>query len=444
MILECFKVLAEESVDDDLWSVYKDVCLQLAFCYRAGFGTAIDDDESHRWLSKSGMPERLDQQLLALRLSTSRGYQPWTQYAILYHEGHILASMDAQYYREQGLLASILATQEREIQDWKSVLSLTHWLVLDKVDTHISMLLSLGYLDNAEKLARETFNEVLFILPPDSLFAIRTRWNLATACVAQDKLAEAEYLAQKALTLGSNTTADLDDKILVRLDLLACIYSLQGKHEKAARLRERALKQAIETLGEDHIQTIKVMWNLRELYFNQGSLSKATSVNERVLQTARKSLGPDHEMTLLAEVGFAQLLWRHRKWFWGYLGPRRDDNAGENLIEKAQILLGEGHPTSLTLMEIIAKKLAMKSRHDEAINLLTRVVEFSAQTAGPNSPRTIYHRKRLEYFKAIRKYYTFFAKLGSIRVGPWVLAFIKKPFWERQGLQHVWGPVFRR
>ena len=437
----CLQNLIHDAQRNANAELYQELGFQLAFCYRMGFGVRKDENECRKWLLESKRhPSDLEHQIQLIKSSTfGRRFHESTQFGLWFGKGHIPTVGDAQYFRERNRLNDIFSTQEDEISDWKIVLGSTHWMVFDREERYFHILLSLGYLDKAEALVREILRNVEESLPPDDFRVIRAKTNVAAACLNQGKTDEAERLIKQVLPKSDKASTSDQTTPLAYQNALACIYVAKGKLTKAIKLQSEVYQKFSAILGENHIQALTVLWNLREIYFRKRRIERAASLSSKLLETATNALGEDHELTILAKTGFAEIDWS-RRWFWGYVGPRRKIDLNLDLIRSSQRTLGDEHPTTLQLMSHTSRDLIYKTRLLEAIALREQIVELSALRIGADHPNTVSRQKQLETAKNIHKWYLRFERIGTIRFGKFA---ITPSFGVRSGLERVWGPIYK-
>ncbi len=351
-IFTCFQSLIREAQSNANLNFYEEVGFQLAFCYKVGFGVRKDENESRKWLLESKRHEAdLEHQLQLIKSSgLGRRYDPSRNFGLWFGRGHVSMPGDVQYYREKNRLDDIYSTQENEIDDWRTVLGSTHWMVLEREEQYFHILRSLGHWDKAEDLIRGTVKSVRAEFPPSNIRVLRAQSNLATACMDQRKTDDAERLMNEVLQKSGNNLVSDQTATLVHQDFLASIYTAQGKIAKAIDLRSEVYTRILALLGENHIQTLRVLWNLREDFFRKGCMHKAASLNQSLLETTTNALGEGHELTILAKIGSAEIDWSSRRWLWGYFGPRKKHEPNLELIRDSQRILGNEHPTTLQLM----------------------------------------------------------------------------------------------
>lgn len=419
-------------------NLYMEIAYQLAFCYKFGFGVPRNDEQCQAWLAKSGRPNSdLEDQLQVIKSSIGRNHSPSLNFGLWFQKGHVPMASDAQYYRERNQLKDIQIIEEREISDWKVVLGDIHWLVVSREASHYHLLQSLGFLDKAELLARESCQLLSSTLPQEDHRVLRARSNLASACISKKNYDEAEREIIEVLDLSEENS----QQYLILQDLLASVYSAQGKAKKSIRLRLEVYKQMSATLGESHLQTLSILWNLREDHFRARRFVEAENLSLTLVETATKSFGEHHELTVRAMAGLVQIHWSKRNRLWGYFGAREKSEVDLDLIRKCQSVLGEDHPITMDLVFHTARSLVYKSNWGDAISVAEQVVEHSTRIAGPDHALTIERKKWLEFVKASHWWYSVFQKLGSFRVGNYV---ITPSFKTRHGLERAWGPIYRR
>ena len=441
-IHKCFQNLILESQRNANLELYEEVGYQLAFCYRVGFGFRKDENECQKWLLESKRHvSDLESQLQTIKSSKPRRYDSTSSFGLLFIKGHVPDFCDVQYYRERDRLKDIYSSQENEINDWKIVFGCSHWMVLSREEQYFNILLSLGHWDKAEDLVRETVKNLKAGLPPDDFRVLRAQSSLAMACVNQGKVDEAGYLIKEVLRKSDKDPDNDRPARLIHESLLASVYAAQGKFAKAIKIQSEVYRKLSGTFGENHVQTLRALWNLREDYFRRGHRGRAASLNHRLLETATKALGDDHELTILAKIGSIEVDYYTRRWLWGHFGPREKLEPNLDLVRDSQRILGNEHPTTLQLMSYTAKHLMLKTRIPEAIALGEEIIERSISRAGPNHPDTVARQRSLEFAKATYRWYSRFERIGSVRLGDYI---ITPSFGVRFGLERVWGPLYRR
>ena len=443
-IFACFQSLLREAQRIANPSFYEEVVCQLAFCYKLGFGVRRDENECRKWLLESKKHESdLEDQLNLIKSSNfRRRYDPLSKFGLWLGKGHVsVLGFDVQYYREKNQLSDICSTQENEIDDWRAVLGATHWMVLGREEQYFQILRSLGHWDKAEDLLRGTLKSLEAKSPRDDLRALRAQSNLAIACLDQRKTDNAEYLMKEVLQKSEHYSVSDQMTRLVHQDIQASVYTAQEKFVKATNLRREVYTQFLTTLGENHIQTLRVLLNLREDYFRRGHMDKAASLSQNLVETMTKALGEDHELTILAKIGSHKIDWSRRRWLWGYFGPRRAPELNLDLIRDSQRVLGNEHPTTLQFMSHTARHLLLKRHFLEAIALREQIIELTIRGAGADHPDIMIKQKSLEYAKAVHRWYLRFERVGTIRLGKHV---ITPSIGARSGLERVWGPLFKR
>jgi tetratricopeptide (TPR) repeat protein len=121
-------------------------------------------------------------------------------------------------------------------------------------------------------------------------------------------LAEEVVVRQQAAGAGLEV---MEEGLEALLDLGVALR-VEGQLDRSRELMQRVLDVRIQIQGEDHPDTIDSMHNLAGVLFAQGDLAGVIALERRRLRSRRRSLGPDHPdsleplrvlATLLADEG---------------------------------------------------------------------------------------------------------------------------------------------
>lgn len=443
-IFQCLEHLASETMGNGEFSIYQEVCMQLAFCYKIGFGTPRAEELAESFLAQSKKHQAFDSQIMALKHSTHHGFHPTTNYNLFYAEGHISTTTDAQYYREQKLLTSVQAVHEREIMDWVHVLGHTHWIIHKAAGHYQGILENLGLFAKSEDVARGLFTNMSETMPDTDPAVLYQKFTLARATYMNGNIEMAEKLAVEIIkTQNHNSVQTNTSEVILMYQniFLACLYAARGKNEKAFILMGSVVESFSSFFGTDHYRTLVVRWNLCEILRNQRRIKKAIVMSESLLQAATETLGEEHEFSILVKMSLTRLLWERRGWLGGYNGPRADVTLRLDHIKASQAMLGNDHPWTIGLLFSTVRNLVGRARFTEAIALQEQIATLSENNSGPHHPQTINHKSYLAYIQKMYKNYLFMEKIGSLYVGNYVLT---PSLRVREGLERICWPVYRR
>lgn len=410
-IFQCLKALVPSTMIHVCSLFDLEICYQMAFCYRLGFGTAKNDQASKTWLARSQRSQECFEALTKGLISgippypNSLTYQPHTIFSKWYLQGHITYLHRAQYYRKQNRLEEAEAVLAREIDDWESVLGSQHFIVVSMLSILALLMLDTGHWGRCQALAQRALGPG-FLEANDDFFGDENPQATTPVSSAMDLLA-VSYMRQgnfnKAETLQAaivrRNERDLGLthlKTLGSTGILADIHSARGQFKKAVSLLGGLQQSFSRTLGDDHPMTIRIMSTLCRTYIDQKKFSTAEDLCVQIVDRANRVLGSEDEQTIIAEIQLARIRLSQRKWF-NLFGPRKDGEPKYQLIEKCQTLLGEEHPYTLEIMWDTARSLFYKRRTEEATALMVKVVERAARRVGQNATETAYYRRKLEF-----------------------------------------------
>lgn len=133
-------------------------------------------------------------------------------------------------------------------------------------------------------------------------------WFGATACatswkeqVVQGRYAEAEQLLQAERQEATRRLANA-------LRGLAWLYYVEGRHQDAEPLFQRALRLTEEGFGRDDLEVAAILENLAGLYTAERRFTEAEPLYARALAIRQLALGPQHPTVATNLWNYAALL----------------------------------------------------------------------------------------------------------------------------------------
>ncbi|MEK6643877.1 MAG: serine/threonine-protein kinase [Planctomycetota bacterium] len=162
-------------------------------------------------------------------------------------------------------------------------------------------------------------------------------------------------------------------------------YRELGIYDEAETLLRRAVELSRRTLGEQHLDTMKVMENLGTLLTECGRHGDAAELFDRLRGIQESTLGPEHPATLVTLNNLAlDLDWQGRS--------VEAEALYRRALEAQSRLLGKHHPDRLNTLSNLAACLAATSKSQEAERLYHEIIEAKSATLGPNHPETLQAR----------------------------------------------------
>jgi serine/threonine-protein kinase len=194
------------------------------------------------------------------------------------------------------------------------------------------------------------------------------------------KLPEAREHLERAFELRGGIAAT--DQYTINASDLGVLYLRLGLYEQSEPLLQRVLEVRVETLGEEHPDTLKSMSHLAALWWTQGRYEEVERIDRRTLAICRRALGEEHEETLRSRNGLATTLFT--------LG-RYDEAAQlfEQVLAVKRRQLGDSHPDSLTLTNNLAAADIELGRYAKAESALRQLVSARVRVLGEEHGDTL-------------------------------------------------------
>ena len=198
----------------------------------------------------------------------------------------------------------------------------------------------------------------------------------------QGKDKEATAIAEKAVGLAQRTLGSDHPDTLKSLYNLASLYVAQGRYGEAEPLLKRALAGSERALGNDNPTTLAAASSLGSLYKSQGHYADAEPLLKRALEGFERVRGADDLQTLVSADNLGSL----------YRIQGRYAEA-EPLYKQAlagfERVLGPEHPDTLTGVGNMAQLYSAEGRYAAAEPLCKRVLEARERVLGTENPKTL-------------------------------------------------------
>ncbi|KAJ5503702.1 hypothetical protein N7463_006576 [Penicillium fimorum] len=163
---------------------------------------------------------------------------------------------------------------------------------------------------------------------------------------------------------------------------LASTYRNQGRWEEAEQLQVQVIETYKAKLGADHPNTLAYVSNLALTYLNQGRWEEAEQLQVQVMETYKAKLGAGHPNTLSSMANLASTYWNQGRW-------KEAEQLQVQVIETRKTKLGADHPDSLSSVANLASTYRNQGRWEEAEQLQVQVIETSKMKLGAEHPDTL-------------------------------------------------------
>jgi CHAT domain-containing protein/tetratricopeptide (TPR) repeat protein len=197
--------------------------------------------------------------------------------------------------------------------------------------------------------------------------ALLENLRLALNLDLQDRLVEAEMVAQRALAmLGKGGLTENSDVVAVSHMVLAHVYHRQGRLAQSETLAKRALADLEKARPGGHPGIALLRTLLARVYANQGRLDEAEALLNRALEL-EKTQPVDERFVSASRLSLAQL----------YRAESRLDEAGalyHRALEIDEKRLPKGHPAIVETIIGLAGVYQEQGRLNEAEILYNRAL----------------------------------------------------------------------
>ncbi|BEP13414.1 FxSxx-COOH system tetratricopeptide repeat protein [Acidothermaceae bacterium B102] len=216
---------------------------------------------------------------------------------------------------------------------------------------------------------------------PQSLDAARLLGLTGFYLWVQGRHQHALRLEQRALVITEAALGPDHPTTALRLDNLAATLSDLGRPGDALPLRRRALAITEAALGPDQAATATTLSNLAHTLGELGQLAEALLLQQRALTITEVVLGPDHPATATRLNNLAQTL--------ADLGHPADAlPLRRRALAITETALGPHHPTTALRLDNLAATLDELGRPADALPLQQRALTITEATLGPDHPDT--------------------------------------------------------
>lgn len=220
-----------------------------------------------------------------------------------------------------------------------------------------------------------------------------TEINMANLKIEQGDLQTAEtlslYVLERLTTMFGSDHMD----VLCARTTLRRAYDGQKKYVEAEKLLLENLSACRRVFGERDSNTLTVAYNLASCYLGEGKLVEAERQCSECLDFRREILGPQHQETLRTEVLLGKILMEQYKF-----------PAAHRLFANVVDVSRKAHRAQDEVTMVALYEHAFDVRYSghkqEAIRLMTEVVETRTKLLGADHPATVDSAAWLARWKA--------------------------------------------
>ena len=359
---------------------------ELALCYRIGFGTPADVEQSRHFLFFSTREETdIQDEIRLLRGARPKALDDQSPLARFSEEGSL--------YLSESTTAAIIGRRDsdreavflREISDLDSALGDVNYVTYTLKMALVTIYEQQGRFQLAEGVCRMALQSITALVGNSNAITLECTNRLARILRENRCIAEAECLQQSAIGLMTN----LMGKDHLRTKRLLHDYcdtlELERRFQETADLREDVFNSLCVMLGATHPEVILAMdkWGLAKRY--AGNLDFAATLHHLSFQYAEQDLGPRHYLTLTCVVNYAETM-REQGEF------EKAETWHRRAVEGFEIGYGIQHRQTAVAQHSLGVTLERQSKWLEALAMYHKALQTRVLVLGKSHVDTLASR----------------------------------------------------
>jgi tetratricopeptide (TPR) repeat protein len=230
--------------------------------------------------------------------------------------------------------------------------------------------------------AREVLKSISDAREEDQLNVARISSNSGWYLLLQGSHQEAGVMYQRALEAQEQVLGREHHFTLATINSLGLVVHRQGKYEEAEALHRRALEWSEKMLGYEHPDTLTSVDSVGLVLSDQGKYAEAEAMHRRALEAREKVLGHDHPQALSSVSSLGNVLNAQGRYKEAEMMYRRD-------LEGSERVLGREHPDTLTSVNNLGLVLDRQGKYKEAEALHRRALKGYEKVVGHEHPKTL-------------------------------------------------------
>jgi hypothetical protein len=196
--------------------------------------------------------------------------------------------------------------------------------------------------------------------------------------VFQGWYTEAERLQREGIPIRSELLGEEHiETMVLKFDLSVCLL-YKGQLEEAERLVTAVMETWKRLYGEEHYKTLEAISMLASNFNKQDKTDEAVRLYTHIFEVRKRILGEDHVDTIQAmdDLGVT-------------LGGKEGEQMQRHVVDANTRTLGAEHPATLRSISHLAMTLYYDGETGEAEDLQIQVTEASKRVHGEEHPNTI-------------------------------------------------------
>jgi tetratricopeptide (TPR) repeat protein len=326
----------------------------------------------------------------------------------------------ASTLRELGQLATARHLLERTCEISRRTLGDNARFTLAAMTNLAGVLRAEGDLRRAHELQRLVVAASRSEFGDDADETLAAINNLAGTLLEMGERADARSLQEQIVLLREQRLGTEHPDTLAAIGNLAATLQASGDLTAARDLLRKAFETQQRILGDDHADTLTAMNNLASVLFALEDFNAARDLQERTVDARRRLLGEDHPDTLVAMSSLARTCAAQEDWqpaqelaartletrlrtlgftdaavlndvnFLALVLQRTGDLArARTLLSFCRKAYGDGHATTLRVMDCVGTMLRTAGFLDDALEVETAAVGRAREVLGADHTETL-------------------------------------------------------
>jgi len=409
-ITQCLKS-SVESADlgqpSDSTSTSNAYAVELALCYKIGFGIDRDEAATHALTKPAGIPMGVIEDSVAeiKQVSDAARFNSVGFHGMIADGKDFRMDLSATYLLD-GHLEDAIAQYSKDAGNMSVIFGPAHFLTLIVSTTLCYALRMAGQWDAAVARRIELTELMSRTRGEHHRDTLASRSELAAMYMDLDELGEAEKLLLQVREVQLTLDAEDGNKSLETAHALAEIYRRKGKWQEAEDLLVPAVKARERLLGPKHPDTLRLVSRLASLYLSRQRIDDAQALLEGLVENRKWRLGDKHHDTLSSMSNLASVYYHQEK-------LADAEKLYEHIEAVETEMLGDEHKATLISRSNLASLYKKLDKYGEAEILEERTLETKIRKFGKDNNSVLTTQGNLALTYAFQKKWDKARALGA-------------------------------
>ncbi|KAK0369165.1 hypothetical protein CLIM01_13482 [Colletotrichum limetticola] len=303
----------------------------------------------------------------------------------------ITYKQQCRYQEAEAMMKQVVEVRARTLEDGDADL-------LQSKTNLASVFVDQRRFDEAEAILEEVRTAKIRALGSNHRGALRSTAELADVYLRQGLWNRAEQLLSSVAAISKRELGNDDEETLSIERLWTYALGMLGRHEEAERVLLRLVNSRMQSVGQEHPETLACMWTLANTYCKQRrtprdldqqifpspcqECEEARQLASEIFCRAPKVLGEKHGIVIYGVAELAATL----------LEAEQFEQAEKWLklaLDVRQEALGPDHPDAIVLTYHLAMAFVGQGRAEEAAHFMDKATDGALRRPGGRHPATL-------------------------------------------------------